>query len=136
MRLRLQVSVFRLCVEAWTRFHGGEHIVTGNHGFRELDMQMLQEFLHSALLCLSAGVFGFPLSVKPALVANADAVLVVILAMCTHHLYGPASLYRTIPSHYVVIATAVLPSACVVPTVNLPYTTLLPRTNSTAMDDN
>ena len=75
-----------------------------------------------------------PFGVKSAFVADAEAVLVVVLAMSTDDGFRPSGLYASVTTHDIVIADA-LPSALAVPLVNLPCARCLAGAHGTAMDD-
>ena len=72
--------------------------------------------------------------VKSAFVADAEAVLVVVLAMSTDFEFSPSGLNAAIATHDIVIANA-LPSALAVPLVNLPCARCLAGSHGTAMDN-
>ena len=75
-----------------------------------------------------------PIGVKSAFVADAEAVLVVVLAVSTDFEFRPSGLNAAIATHDIVIADA-LPSALAVPLVNLPCARCLAGAHGTAMDD-
>ena len=75
-----------------------------------------------------------PFGVKSAFVADAEAVLVVVLAVSTDVGFSPSGLNAAIATHDIVIAYA-LPSALAVPLVNLPCARCLAGAHGTAMDD-
>ena len=75
-----------------------------------------------------------PFGVKSAFVADAEAVLVVVLAVGTNVGFSPSGLNAAVATHDIVIADA-LPSASAVPLVNLPCARCLAGTHGTAMDD-
>ena len=75
-----------------------------------------------------------PIGVKSAFIADAEAVLVVVLAVSTDDGFRPAGLYASVTTHDIVIAYA-LPSALAVPLVNLPCARCLAGAHGTAMDN-
>lgn len=75
-----------------------------------------------------------PIGVKSAFVADAEAVLVVVLAMSTDFEFSPSGLNAAVATHDIVIAYA-LPSALAVPLVNLPCARCLAGSHGTAMDN-
>ena len=76
--LRLKVSVLLLSIETGTTSHRVEDIVPQNHGLGKLLVQAFQEFTHRLFLRIGAGVCLFALSVYPAFVTDADAVLLTV----------------------------------------------------------
>ena len=76
--LWLKISVLLLGIEAGTTSHRVEDIMPQNHGLGKLPVQAFQEFTHRLFLRIGAGVCLFALSVQPALVTDADAVLVMV----------------------------------------------------------
>ena len=75
-----------------------------------------------------------PFGIKSAFIADAEAVLVVVLAVSTDDGFRPSGLNAAIATHDIVIANA-LPSALAVPLVNLPCARCLVGAHGTAMDD-
>lgn len=75
-----------------------------------------------------------PFGVKSAFIADAEAVLVVVLAMSTDFEFSPSGLNAAVATHDIVIAYA-LPSALAVPLVNLPCARCLAGSHGTAMDN-
>ena len=72
--------------------------------------------------------------VKSAFVADAEAVLVVVLAMSTDDGFRPSGLNAAVATHDIVITYA-LPSALAVPLVNLPCARCLAGAHGTAIGD-
>ena len=72
--------------------------------------------------------------VKSAFVADAEAVLVVVLAVSTDVGFSPSGLNAAVATHDIVIAYA-LPSALAGPLVDLPCARCLAGAHGTAMDD-
>ena len=80
--MRLNVLILLLRIEAGAVLVDvGEVAVTEDDGFGVIDAQRLEEGVQSGLLRCSAGVLGTALGVETALVADADAVLVVVEGM-------------------------------------------------------
>ena len=75
-----------------------------------------------------------PFGIKSAFIADAEAVLVVVLAVSTDVGFSPSGLNAAIATHDIVIAYA-LPSALAVPLVDLPCARCLAGAHGTAMDD-
>ena len=80
--LILNVLVLLLGIEAGAVLVDvGEVAVTEDDGFGVIDAQRLEQGVEGGLLRCSAGVLGTALCVETALVADADAVLVVVAGM-------------------------------------------------------
>ena len=75
-----------------------------------------------------------PIGVKSAFIADAEAVLVVVLAVSTDIGFCPSGLNAAVATHDIVIPYA-LPTALAVPLVNLPCARCLAGAHGTAMDD-
>ena len=74
--------------------------------------------------------------VVPALVANANRVGVVVLAVCTDHPFRTAWLYRSVSPDHVVVADAELPAPLAMPRVYLSGRTHLVGFHCRTVDDN
>ena len=75
-----------------------------------------------------------PIGIKSAFVADAEAVLVVVLAMSTDDGSRPSGLNAAVATHDIVIAYA-LPPALAVPLVNLPCARCLAGAHGTAREE-
>ena len=90
-------------------------------------MKFFQQFSHGSLLSRRSRVVGLTADVEPALVAHADRVGVVILAVGADHPFRTAWLYRSVSSDHVVVADAELPALSPMPSFRLaPELTALP----------
>ena len=110
-------------------------MMSHNQGFREIGVHTLHLLTQGFHLFRCARVRRTALRVKPAFVADADAVAVM---SCTvgAHLVEPASrLYSSVPADDEMVANGLI-ALRPVPQVYVPGTAPLPRTDSRAMDDN
>ena len=83
------------------------------HGAGVTHMKFLEQRPHGSLLRRCAGISGLTADVKPALVADADRVGVVVLsfdvAVGSDHPFRTAWLYRSVSSDHVVVADTIFP---------------------------
>ena len=93
------------------------------HGAGVTRMKFLEQRSHGSLLRRCAGIGGLTADVKPALIADANRVGVVVLsfdvAVGTDHPFRTAWLYRSVSSDHVVVADTELPALSAVPRVYL-----------------
>ena len=136
--LRLQVFIFSCDIlDARTRLRGGEVVVTDDAGAGVAPVQLFKEPSHGSLLLRCPCVVVFTTVVQTALIAHADAVPVVLRAVCAYEPFGPASLYLSVTADDVVVADAVLPVVILpVPRVYLGCRTRLVGLYRTAVNDN
>ena len=83
---------------------GIQVVMTYDHGAGIARVQFLKQFSHGSLLRLGARVSGLTADIKPALVADADRVGVMVLAVGTDHPFRTAWLYRSVTTDHVVVA--------------------------------
>ena len=121
---------------AWAILPGVQVAVTDNHGFGISSVQFLKQFSHSSLLRLGAGVGGLTADVEPALVADADRVGIVVLAVGTDHPFRTAWLYRSVTTDHVVVAYAEVEASLAMPRVDLSDRTCLVRPHCRTMNNN
>ena len=95
--------------DARTILVGVEVVVAYDQGAGVAPVQILQQSSHRCLLSLCARVGGLTADVKPALIADADGVGVVVHAVGTDHPFRPAWLYLSVTADHVVVADAQLP---------------------------
>ena len=105
----LQVEVYLLepClhVEAGTVFlHPGQVAVTHNLGLWIVGAEALQEIFHTLLLRLGTGVGRLAVLVEAALVADTDAVGVVVAGVGSRLVLGTAGIYHAILRDVIVVA--------------------------------
>ena len=81
-----------------------EVTVTDNLGFGIIGAEALEKFYHGLLLGWSASVGRIAVGIKAALVANANAVGVVMLGMGTRHFLWTARIDHAILRDVVVVA--------------------------------
>jgi len=117
--LRLQVSILSGdIVDAGTVFLRIEVVVAHDAGPRISLVQFFQQHAHGEFLSRSAGVGRIAPDVEPALVADADRVGVVVLAVGTDDGLGASWLYLSVTTDDVVVADG-LPPASLVPGIYL-----------------
>ena len=81
----VQIGIFMGDVlDAGTILLGIQVVMTQDHGFGIAPVQFLKQPSHGSLLRLSACVGGLTADVEPALVADADRVGIVVLAVGTY----------------------------------------------------
>ena len=105
--------------DAGAILRGIEVVMTYDHGARIALVQFLKQSSHGSLLRLSARVGGLTADIQPALVADADRVGVVVLAVGTDHPFRTAWLYRSVTTDHVVVADTEVETSLVMPRVNL-----------------
>ena len=94
-----------LYVEAGTALaHPGQVAVADDLGIGIVCAEALQQLCHASLLGRSAGVGGMAVAVEAALVADADAVGVVVLGMGAGHFLGTAGIDFAVFGDVVVVA--------------------------------
>ena len=81
-------------------------------------VQFFEQDAHGAFLRLGAGVGGLTADVQPALIADADRVGVVVLAVGTDDCLASAWLYLPVATDYVVVADG-FPTSRLVPGIDL-----------------
>ena len=106
-------------LDTGARLLGVQVVVPYNHGAGVTPVKLFKQRSHGSLLCLSACVGGLTADVQPALVADADRVGVVVLAVGTDHPFRTAWLYRSVTSDHVVVADTELPALTAMPRVYL-----------------
>ena len=103
----MEVDVFEplLGVEAWTILaNAGEVTMTEDGGIGVVEAEALEEFLHRYLLCEGTGVGRFAIGIESALIADGDAVGVVVSDMSTDLSLWAARVEGTILGDVVVVA--------------------------------
>ena len=111
-------------------------MMTDNHGAGIALVQFLKHSSHGSLLRLGARVGGLAADIKSALVADADRVGVVVLAVGTDHPFRTAWLYRSVTTDHVVVADTEVETSLVMPRVYLSGRTCLVRPHSRTMNNN
>ena len=102
---RLQVLIFTLRIEAGTGLVDTRQVaVTEDDGIRIVRLQRAEQGIQRRLLLAGTGVGVIAVLVKAALIADADAVLVVVAGMATDELFVPRLVQLTVAGDVVVIA--------------------------------
>ena len=78
--------------------------MTDDFGIGIVEAEALQKLCHRAFLGFGSGIGRMAFLVQTALVADADAVGVVMLGMCSWHFLGTARVYLAIFGDVVVVA--------------------------------
>ena len=94
-------------------------VVTYDHGAWVAPVQFLKQSSHGSLLSRRAGVSGLTSCIVPALIAHADRVGIMVLAVGTDHPFGTAWLYLSVTTDHVVVADTELPAPTAMPRVYL-----------------
>ena len=115
---------------------GIQVVMTYDHGAGIARVQFLKQSSHGSLLSLGAGVSGLTADVEPALVADADRVGVMVLAVGTDHPFRTAWLYRSVTTDHVVVAYAEVKSSLAMPCIDLSDRGGLVRPHCRTMNDN
>ena len=123
-------------LDAGARLRGIQVAVTDNHGFGVSSVQFLEQFSHGSLLSLGAGVSGLAADIESTLVADADRVGIVVLAVGTDHPFRTAWLYSSVTTDHVVIADTELPALTAMPRIYLSGRTCLVRPHCRTMNNN
>lgn len=92
--------------------------MANNDGFRVVGVQLLKQRAQGGLLGVGASVGGTTLYVKPAFVADADGMAVVVLAVSADHLYRATGLNGSVATNHEV-AAATLPAVGAIPAVDV-----------------
>ena len=122
------------CIETRTRLCGIQVVVTDNHGAGVTPVQILEQLSHDSLLFSRPRVGGLTADVKPALVADAYRVGVVVQAVGADHVFRTAWFNLSVTTDDVVVADAELPVVIpAMPRIYLCRGTRLVRPHRTAM---
>ena len=95
-------------VEARAGLHCVEHVVANDNGLRVVSVPLFKQRTHGSLLSLGADVDKATLCVMPAFVADANGVMVVVLAMCANHLNWMTYFDSSDAANHIVITATVL----------------------------
>ena len=116
---------------------GIQVVMTYDHGAGIARVQFLKQSSHGSLLRLGARVGGLAADIKSALVADADRVGIMVLAVGTDHPFRTAWLYRSVTTVHVVVADTKFPMVIpAMPRVNLSGRTCLVGLYCRTMNDN
>ena len=81
--------------------------------------QVFKQPAQRYFLLLRAGVGGLTSGVEPALVAHADGVAVVVLAVGAHHVFRTTGLNLSVTTDHVVVADAEVETPLAMPGIDL-----------------
>ena len=99
-------------------------------------VEIFEQLSHGSLLCWSTRIGGLTADVKPALVADADRVGVVVHAVGTDHPFWTSWLNRSVTTDHVVVADTELPAPLAMPRIDLSNRTRLVRPHCRTMTNN
>ena len=134
--LRLQVSIFAYDIlDAGARLRGVEVMVTYDAGAGVTPVQVFKEPSHGSLLLRCPCVDFFATGIQTALIAYADAVLVVVHAVGADHPFRPSWFYASVTTDDVVVADA-LKSPVLMPLIYILCRTCPVGPYRTAMNNN
>ena len=102
-RFTFFILPFYFYLKARAGFLGIKVVVAYDEGFREALLQVTEQWGHRALLGFGARVFGTTVGVEAALVAYADRVGVVPLAVGARLLYGTALVHHAVACYVIMI---------------------------------
>ena len=123
----LQVSIFVRYIEAGTVLTGIQVVMADDEGAGVTPVQLFEQLSHGLLLRLGARVGGLTADIKPALVADANGVGIVVQTVRPDQKLGPARLHLSVAADDVVVADAELEAPLPVPCVDLSGGALLVR---------
>ena len=137
LKFRLQVGIFTGDIlDARTVLVRVQVVVAHDDGLRIGPMQFFEQSSECFLLRLSARVGGLTADVAPALVADADAVGVVVLAVGSYHPVRTAWLDLSVTTDDVVVSDAEVEASLSVPGVDLGGRGCLVWPHCRTMNDN
>ena len=124
-----------LHIEAWTCLVDPWQVtVPYDVGIGKICSETLQQFGHRPLLRCGARVGRLAAGVESALVAYAYAVGVVVLGVCSDHLFGPAKVDESVAGDVVVVAYGA-ETACLVARFKVFHAEAVVCPGGRAMDD-
>ena len=111
-------------------------MVTNDQGLGITSVQVFEQRAERCLLCLGTRVGGLTANVQPTLVAYADGVGVVVLAVGTDHVLRAAWLDLSVTTDNVVVANAEVEASLAMPGVDLRCRARLPGPHCRTMKNN
>ena len=130
----MEGAVLGFGVEAGAGLLGVEGVVGGDEGLGVFLLELFEEFEECRTLGVGAGVGGFAVAVEAAFVADAEGVLVVVLAVGADSGLWTALFYGAVTAHNVVVADA-FPASSFVPDVDLGGGARLVGSHRAAVED-
>ena len=135
--LRLQVGILAGdVVDAGARLLRIEVVMAYDQGAGITPVQIFEQLPHGCLLRLGARVGGLTPDVEPALVADADRVSVVVLAVGACQPFRTTGLYLSVTTDNVVVADAEVETPLAMPCVDLSRRRKLVGPHCRTMNDN
>ena len=111
-------------------------VMTYDQGFRIAPVQIFEQQSECSLLRCGTRVGGLTADIEPALIADANRVGVVVLAVGTDHVLRTAWLYLSVTTDNVVVADAELKAPLAVPGIYLSGRARLVGPHCRTMQDN
>ena len=130
----MEGAVLGFGFEAGAGFLRVKGVVGGDEGFGVTLPEMFEEGEECRTLGVGAGVGGFAVAVEAAFVADAEGVLVVVLAVGADVGLRTALFYGAVAAHDVVVADA-FPTSCLMPGVDLCCGARLVGSHRAAVED-
>ena len=117
---RLQVLIFRSYIRYTRTILMGIQVVMSDNQCTGVSLvQCLQQLSQGGLLRVGARIGWSSSNIQPSLVANAYRVLVVMLAVGTHHPFRSACLNDSVTTDDVVVADAEVETSLAMPRIYL-----------------
>ena len=98
-------------------------------------VEIFEQLSHGSLLFSRTRVGGLTADVEPTLIADANRVGVMVLAVGTDHVFRTSGLDRSVTTDHVVVADAEVESPLAVPSIDLSRRTHLVRPHCRTMND-
>ena len=99
-------------------------------------VEVFEQLSHGSLLRWSTRIGGLTADVKPALVADANRVGVVVLAVGTDHPFRTSWLNLSVTTDHVVVTNTEFPAPLAMPRIDLSNRTRLIRSHCRTMNNN
>ena len=115
----LPITKLFIDIEARTGFQRVQVVMAHDDSAWITLLQFPEQTEHRPLLCLGARVGRIAADVESALIAHSDGVLVMVLAVCAHHVFRSSHFQRSVPSDHVVVAYAKVKTSLAVPRIYL-----------------
>ena len=121
-------------LDTWTILVGIQVMMTYYQGTWVASVQLFEQLSHRLPLFLGTRIGGLASDVQSTFVAYAYRVAVMVHAVRTHHVFGPAFLNLSVTTDDVVVADAEVKPSLAVPRIYLRGRRCLVRAHGTAMN--
>ena len=111
-------------------------MVAYNHGAGVTPVEIFEQLSHGSLLFSGTRVGGLTADVEPTLIADANRVGVMVLAVGTDHPFRPSGLDCSVTTDHVVVADAEVKTSLAMPCVDLRCRARLPGPHCRTVKDN